>query len=194
MFLLPFGIFITITWANLLWGLSRLENIFEIIAFLFLLHLQRKVWLQVKFPNFWNSKLLPKSSGFQRPRAWLNPHSPGSVSPSPTFPPIPPSRNLQEKWFLHGHGKNATGGLIPTRQSICYTWSVSCLRLPRQARSRAGRLVFSHAFNKRPILLSLLIQVSSSVALSLGRGHFLALWRGCYVLKAYINGSVGLLS
>lgn len=35
------------------------------------------------------------------------------------------------------------GGLIPKRQSICYTRSVSCLRLRGQARSRAGRLVFS---------------------------------------------------
>lgn len=49
-------------------------------------------------------------------------------------------------------GRTQTGGLIPKRQSICYTRSVPCLRLLKQARSRAGSLTEHHDFNRRPVL------------------------------------------
>lgn len=101
MLLLPCGIlpFVTIAWTNLLWGLSRLENIFEIITFLFLLHLQRKVCLQVKFPNFRNSKSLPKFFDFQRLRAWLNPHSRGRLL-STYFPSDSSESEFTGKWVV----------------------------------------------------------------------------------------------
>lgn len=147
-------------------------------------------------------KIAAKFSDFQRLRAWLNPHSPGHVRAPPMFPPIPPSRNLQEKWvvipawtreerkqdsFLKD-GAFAIPGVRPASDS----WS----RLGAELVALTDR----HGFNRRPLLLQ---RVHCYIAADPGglfsgallrERHFLALWRWYYyILKAYNNGSVLLL-